>query len=97
MFIRLYAVDDSWFDDGMGYVILGNSLDAIDEYVKNQPWAQHPKQTFEIADDSILLAMKINVIIPAKEIENGDRNTNAEDSDLQCDVEHTDAKRRIAD
>lgn len=48
MVIRIYASSVKCWDDGIGYVIAGESEESIDRYVKHTKWSEHPHQTFQL-------------------------------------------------
>lgn len=48
IYVRCYASDPKYWDDGIGYVVAAESLDAIERYIEHLPWREHPYQTFHI-------------------------------------------------
>jgi len=67
MIIRMYASYKDHWDDGIGFVIIGESKESIDKYMENSIWKEHPYQTFQLIQRNKVYTYYGDVMI-AKEI-----------------------------
>lgn len=48
LYVRCYAEDSRYWDDGIGYVVAAETIEAIERYIEHLPWKEHPYQTFYV-------------------------------------------------
>lgn len=64
VYIRCYALDDRYWDDGIGFTIASDAIDKIDKYMEVSPWKVHPYQTFYI--DELYDGLTVDITLPSE-------------------------------